>query len=252
MPSISVERIYAERFSIIDEAIRNIDSPSLLGYHTPAYMNALTRVLKDKPFYLAAYCKEKIAGFMPLRCREGAFGPVISGLPFFGPNGGPVFTVCGMNCQDLVIEQFASELKLLAEEQGAISVSSYTPFLCDASAFEAAFSPDRVIDKFTQYLDLKDFSVWPSHIRHKSLGRAKSKGVAIRSGTVQDIPRLLSIYQENYERKGITLKPDSYFYQVVEHLCPPGISRFTVAEWDGHVAACLITIQACQIGRAHV
>ena len=120
----------------------------------------------------------------------------------------------------------------------------YTPFLYDANTFESAFSPDRVIDKFTQYLDLRGFTGWPSHIRHKSLGRAKSKGVTIRMGTLQDIPCLVAIYHENYERKGIALKPESYFHQIIEQLCPLGIARFSVAEWENRVVACLVTIQA--------
>jgi len=244
MSSIFVERVCAEKFSVINEVIKSIDSPSLLGYHTPAYMTILTRVLTDNPLYLVAYCGEKVAGLMPLRWREGAAGPVINGLPFFGPNGGPVFTAYGKNCQDLVMVQLARELKVFAEEMGAVSVACYAPFLDDANAFESAFSPDRVIDKFTQYLDLKGFTVWPSHIRHKSLGRAKGKGVTIRAGTAQDIPRLLAIYHENYERKGITLKPDAYFSHVVDQLCPLGIARFSVAEWENRVIACLVTIQA--------
>ena len=89
---IQVERVYPEHFQIIEEAIKYIDSPSFLGYHTPAYMNALTRVLADNPLYLVAYSNEKIAGFLPLRWRSGSLGPVINGLPFFGPNGGPIFT----------------------------------------------------------------------------------------------------------------------------------------------------------------
>ena len=89
---IQVERVYPEHFQIIEEAIKYIDSPSLLGYHTPAYMNCLTKVLADNPLYLVAYSNDKIAGFLPLRWRSGSLGPVINGLPFFGPNGGPIFT----------------------------------------------------------------------------------------------------------------------------------------------------------------
>jgi len=241
---ITVERVYPERFNIIEEAIQTIDSPSLLGYHTPAYMNALTKVLDDNPLYLVAFFEGKAAGFLPLRWRRGKFGTVINSLPFFGPNGGPVLTSFGLNQTDAVMHRLAIELHVFTAEIGAVSVVCYTPFLSDATVFEEAFSPDHVVDKFTQYLDLKGFTEWSSHIRHKSLGRAKTKGVTVRMGGQADVPRLLEIYRENYARKGITLKPDTYFHQVVEELCPLGVARFTVAEWKSRVAACLITIQA--------
>ena len=95
---ITVERIYPEHFALIEDALRDVSSPALLGYHTPAYMNMLTLVLHDNPLYLAARVEDKIAGFMPLRWRTGLLGPVINGLPFFGPNGGPVITVCRSPC----------------------------------------------------------------------------------------------------------------------------------------------------------
>ncbi len=72
---IQVERVYPEHFQIIEEAIKQIDSPSLLGYHTPAYMNALTRVLHDNPLYLVAYSNEKIAGFLPVALARWYPGP---------------------------------------------------------------------------------------------------------------------------------------------------------------------------------
>ena len=241
---ICVKRIYPEQFQIIEEAIKNTDAPALLGYHTPAYMNALTEVLHDNPLYLVAFLEEKVAGFLPLRWCRGMAGVVINGLPFFGPNGGPVLTAAGLQQADEIMEQLAAELHAFAAEIGAISLTCYTPFFYNAEVFEQAFSPDRAVDRFTQYLDLRDLAEWSSHIRHKSLGRAKSKGVTVRNGGPSDIARLLEIYHENYARKGILLKPESYFYQAVEQLCPLGIARFTVAEWENRVAACLITIQA--------
>ena len=41
----------------------------------------------------------------------------------------------------------------------------------------------------------------------------------------------------------LLLKPDEYLYQAVNHLCPAGIARFTVAEWESKIVACLITLQ---------
>jgi hypothetical protein len=62
-------------------------------------------------------------------------------------------------------------------------------------------------------------------------------------GTPEDIPQLIDIYHENCAAAAIPLKPDEYLYQAVNHLCPAGIARFTIAELDRRIIACLITIQ---------
>jgi len=237
---IKVERVYPEHFQIIEEAIKHIDSPSLLGYHTPAYMNALTRVLHDNPLYLAAYSNEKIAGFLPVRWQDGALGPVINGLPFFGPNGGPIFT-----CSDTetITQALFHALKALTADLGAASIAIYTPFLADPSFITRAFKPDRIVEKFTQYIDITDKPLkWQTRSR-RAIMRAKNKGCTVRVGTPEDISQLIDIYHENCEAADIALKPDEYLYQAVTHLCPAGIARFTVAEWESRIVACLITIQ---------
>jgi hypothetical protein len=242
--AITVERVYPDRFSIIEDALPSITSPALLGYHTPAYMNMLTRVLHDNPLYLAAFAGGELAAFMPLRWRSGSLGPVINGLPFFGPNGGPVLTQRGQQDKDTILSCLAEDVMLFAREIEAVSLACYTPFLDECSAFESAFRTDRVVERFTQYLDLAGFTGWPSYIRHKSVGRARAKGVTVRVGTVYDVPKFFNIYSSHYQRKGIPLKPEEYFRGVVESLCPAGVARFTVAEWQGEVVACLLTIQS--------
>ena len=241
---IIVERIHPDNFAVIEDALRDVSSPALLGYHTPAYMNMLTLVLHDNPLYLAAFINNKIAGFMPIRWRTGRLGPVINGLPFFGPNGGPVLTEHGQPHENSILSRLAEELMLFARETGAISVVCYTPFMQESRAFESTFAANRVVERFTQYLDLNGFTGWSAHIRHKSVGRAKAKGVTTRLGSTRDIPKLLEIYNAHYGRKGIQVKPENYLYQVIESLCPAGIARFTVAEWKHEVVAFLITIQA--------
>lgn len=241
--SIKVNRIYSEGFSIIEEVIKLIRSPSLLGYHTPQYMNALTNVLHDNPLYLVAYSEDKIVGFMPLRWRNGTIGPVINSLPFFGPNGGPVFTQAGLSCMEVVVEALCGALMKLAHELDAVSVALYTPFMVESPVLSSAFVPDRAIDKFTQYISIEGSSLrWPTRSR-RAVMRAKNKGCRVRKGTPDDLGELLAIYKENCKAAQIPLKPDAYFYQVINTLCCSDIARFTVAEHNGRIVACLITIQ---------
>lgn len=240
---IHVERVYPDRFQIIEEALHAIDSPSLLGYHTPAYMNLLTKVLADNPLYLVAFVSGKVAGILPLRWRNGRLGPVINGLPFFGPNGGPVFTCDETIETAAVLNALCIALAELSVDLKAISVVLYTPFLADAATIKKIFSPDRVIEKFTQYIEMtKSPLQWPTRSR-RAIMRAKKRDCQIRIGKREDIPELIDIYHENCEAADILLKPDEYLYQVINHLCPAGIARFTVAEWNSKIVACLITIQ---------
>jgi len=243
--NITVERIYPDRFSIIEDVLPAITSPALLGYHTPAYMNMLTRVLHDNPLYLAAFAGGELAAFMPLRWRTGSLGPVINGLPFFGPNGGPVFTRTAHSNMECAVRALMVELLNMAEELDAVSVALYTPFLEKKFPLDDAFQPDRVVERFTQYLSLPSGSDpvrWPTRSR-RAVVRAKKNECTVRVGTSDDLPTLLSIYLENCTAAAIPLKPDTYFYRVVNDLCPAGIARFTVAEHHGRIVACLVTIQ---------
>jgi hypothetical protein len=241
--AINVERVFPEHFQLIEEVIQYIDSPSFLGYHTPAYMDSLTKVLADNPLYLLAYANDKVAGFLPLRWRNGSLGPVINGLPFFGPNGGPIFT-CDKSIETIaILNALVVALADLSAELKAISVVLYTPFLADPTPIKRVFNPDRIIEKFTQYIEMtKSPMQWPTRSR-RAIIRAKKRACQIRIGTSEDISQLLDIYHENCAAADISLKPDEYFYQVVNHLCPAGIARFTVAERDNRIVACLITIQ---------
>jgi len=60
--TLTIERVYPDRFTIIEEAILNTDTPSLLGYHTPVYMSSLTKVLDDNPLYLVAFFEKNSYG----------------------------------------------------------------------------------------------------------------------------------------------------------------------------------------------
>lgn len=241
---INVERIYPEHFSLIEDALRDVSSPALLGYHTPAYMNMLTLVLQDNPLYLAARVEDRIAGFMPLRWRTGSLGPVINGLPFFGPNGGPVITSAGRHVEADAVEALARELDLLAHELQAVSVVLYTPFFESSGLLERVFKADRTLERFTQYLRLRPDAPmrWPTRSR-RAVMRACKNECSVRIGTPDDVPELLSIYADNCAAADIPVKPDEYFYQIVHTMCPKGIARFTVAEHHDRVIACLITIQ---------
>jgi len=241
---IIVERIHPENFAVIEDVLRDVSSPALLGYHTPAYMDMLTLVLHDNPLYLAARAGDRIAGFMPLRWRPGPLGPVINGLPFFGPNGGPVITSAGRHVEADTVEALARELDLLAHELQAVSVVLYTPFFESSGLLEQEFKADRTLERFTQYLRLQPDAPmrWPTRSR-RAVMRACKNECSVRIGTPDDVPELLSIYADNCAAAEIPVKPDEYFYQVVHNLCPKGIARFTVAEHQGRVIACLITVQ---------
>jgi len=242
--TLRIEFIYPDRFTTIEDAIINIDSPSLLGYHTPAYMSALTEVLHDNPLYIVAYCEKEVAGFLPLRWRDGKWGPVINSLPFFGPNGGPVLAPYGVLSEDNIIEPLFGALLEFANNLDAISVAIYTPFLSDPKTISLAFKPGRVIERFTQYIKIADSQLlWPKRAS-RAIARAKKKHCAVRLGTPEDLNELLDMYRENCEFANIPVKPPEYFDLIVNSLCPAGVARFTVAESGCTAVAMLITIQS--------
>jgi hypothetical protein len=181
---------------------------------------------------------------MPLRWRTGFLGPVINSLPFFGPNGGPIITSAGRYVEADVVEALILDLDLLAHELQAVSVALYTPFFESSALLERVFKADRTLERFTQYLRFQPDAPmrWPTRSR-RAVIRACKNECSVRIGTPDDVPELLSIYADNCAAADIPVKPDEYFYQIVCNLCPKGIARFTVAEHQGRVIACLITVQ---------
>ena len=161
-------------------------------------MNSLTRVLADNPLYLAAYSNDRVAGFLPLRWKNGDLGPVINGLPFYGPNGGPIITCIATADTETITHAPSHASKALAADLGAASLAVYTPFLNDPSTDrKKAFKPDRIVEKFTQYIDITDKPLSGTRSRRAIMRKLKSKrvygscGNSLRIFTHRYLPRKL-------------------------------------------------------------
>jgi hypothetical protein len=225
----------------LDALLAAAQSPAVLGYHARIYQAMMSAILGDRVRHLIATdAGGSIVGYLPFRERSGPAGRVLCALPFFGPNGLiHVAEGAPSSLPARLIEGFREAA------EGALSAVLYTPFLAPVEPIAAAFRGDDRIDKFTQYLDLAGFERWPPK-RRADIGRAVAAGLAVRSATRADFPKLLELYRAGAEAAGIPPKPMAYLEAMLElALRTPDVARWTVAERaaDGTLAGCLLTIQ---------
>jgi hypothetical protein len=187
------------------DLIRRIRPAQLLGYHDPAYQFGMQAILQDRLRHLILYDSTKalMTGYLPFREKASAVGTVINCGPFFGPNG------LLLAEDDDARAELLSALRSIVDRPEVLSAVFYTPFLEQIEPF-SALEPDRVLHKFTQYLDLSRFSAWPKK-RLADIKRAKAAGFSIRAAQVSDRDSLYRIYSENCRSVRIPQKPIEYF-----------------------------------------
>lgn len=205
--TISVEELSPrddqEQVDFLDK-LGNV-SPSVLGYYYPFYRDMLVEIGVGQPVYLGARRNGDLVGLLPTFVRESAQGMVYCSLPYFGPNAG---VLCDNEARAEVHSALLTALLDRAKADAALSCSVYTPFLFDEFALYDAVIPEAiVVNKFTQYLDLR-ITTWDKGAIARNIGKAKKSGVEISSDiTPGRVDTFYTIYEQNCQDYGIPLKP---------------------------------------------
>ena len=84
-------------------------------------------------------------------------------------------------------------------------------------------------------------STWRRYVN-----KAQREGVAIRAGTIEDIPAFFSFMQYTEVRQGFVIRPMEYFRSAFEQLHGAGIAELLIAEVQGAPAAAVF---ACKLGK---
>lgn len=180
-------------------------SPSILGYHYPFYRDMLQSLGVGTPTYWGAFQRDALVGVLPVFCRSGAFGPVYSSLPFFGPNGG---VLCDPAADaEQVHALLLNALIDKARAANALTISVYTPFLGTSFAsYDKALAGGVTVQKFTQYVS-------PATAKRKSslgndLRKAIAAGITVTTEvTPERVTQFYEFYRSGCEQVGIPLKP---------------------------------------------
>ena len=222
-------------------------SPSVLAYHYPFYRDMLVEIGVGQPVYLGARLNGKLVGVLPAFTRESTLGIVYSSLPYFGPNAGVLYSDSEARAE--IHTALLQALLSRAEQDKALSCSVYTPFLFDEFQLYDAAMPDAlVVDKFTQYLDLKTVP-WGKEIAYDSkeitrnLRKAKRRGVAISKDiTPERVEAFFAIYERNCNDHGIPLKPRKCLEFLVGEGIRSGHADIYFAFHEGEMVAGFLVI----------
>jgi hypothetical protein len=240
--TIHVEELSSRDDEIIDFLDRlGRTTPSVLGYHYPFYRDMLVEIGVGRSVYLGARLSGELVGLLPGFARESGAGVVYSSLPYFGPNAG---VLCSND--EARIEIHAALLQALltrAEQDKALSCSIYTPFLFDEfELYDAAVPEAILVEKFTQYLDLR-ITTWNKGAIARNLQKAKRVGLEISEDvTPERMESFYAIYERNCKDYGIPLKPRG----CVEFLVTEGVrgkhTSIYFAFYEGEMVGGLLMI----------
>jgi hypothetical protein len=204
--NLEIVELAAEHDAELSEFLDRLSaaSPSVLGYHYPAYRDMLADAGVGTPVYLAARRQGELTAVLPAFMRRAPEGTVFSSLPFFGPNAG---VLCGEGPQrDAAHAALLDALLDKARQSGAVSCSVYTPFLGDAFEAYERMQPDAVVEKFTQYAVIGGDG-WNADLRY-DLRRAGRLGVTVSAdASPERLDALYEIYRQNCADRNIPLKP---------------------------------------------
>ena len=105
-------------------------------------------------------------------------------------------------------------------------------------------SPDQVQFRSTVLTDLRGDDeallarmrpTWRRYVR-----KAQREGVAVRSGSADDLPRFYELYQETADRDGFIIRPPEYYRSAWRLMAGAGLAGFFLAEVHGRAEAALV------------
>ena len=139
MADASIERLDDRRAAEYDAFVRGI--PSALLYHGLEYRRLLSGLLDAEPVYFGARSKSgQLVGVLPAFLRsEGAYGPILNSLPFYGSNGGVVVAPGHESAGRLLLQACAEFAK---ENACAAATIVSSPLDSDGSIYETSFAHD--------------------------------------------------------------------------------------------------------------
>jgi hypothetical protein len=220
----------------------------VLGYHYPFYRDMLEHIDVGTALYVgiknnAGTIQAVLPGFIKTQ-KEGS---VYSSLPFFGPNGGPLYDFNSEN-KDLVYKLVFDFLFKKLEEYEMVSASFYTPFntSTETTFFKNAIPGGIEIEKFTSYIPLTNFQLANEFVDSSALRnvrKAEKSGVTLRTTLNEgDIDIIYSIYAQNCADYGIPLKPKETLIFLLNNSAAKENVKTFIAEFEGKIIGALIMI----------
>ena len=134
--------------------------PRTLIYASPAYIRLVAAETRSSPYWLTAEDASGLRAALPLLVKQGALGPVVNSLAFYGSNGGAIVPDGDHQAWEAVVRAFDA----FGEKIGAVASTLITnPLLGDHSLYEAHLPYDLRDERIGQ------FTVFPEDRQPASL-----------------------------------------------------------------------------------
>lgn len=218
-------------------------NPSILGYHYPVYREMLNELTLGESLYVGLKDSSgKLIAMLPGFLKNSIEGSVYSSLPFFGPNAAVLFSKQSHDPQ-IIHATILSFLFTELQKHNMISASFYSNFFDndDVALLESEIDNNISIDKFTNYIPLKDFSLNSS--LEYDIRKATRMGVQLRAADpTKDTDEIFAIYSKNCADYGIPLKPKACLKYLIEQASVSASTKSYVATLEAKIIGALIMI----------
>jgi hypothetical protein len=234
-----------------DEAIEAFvyRDPRTLVYASPSYIGLVAAETRSRPYWLTALDASGLRGALPLLVKEGALGPVVNSLAFYGSNGG---IIVHNDCQQVWLS-LVRAFDAFGERIGAVASTLITnPLVADHELYDSHLPydlRDQRIGQFTIFPEDRH----PASLmalfddpRPRNIRKAQRSGLTVSTSQSDEaIAFLHATHDQNIRSIGGLPKRLKFFQQIPKWL-PHNAWNIYLAELDGQRVAALLLLYGNQ------
>ncbi|WP_322469914.1 GNAT family N-acetyltransferase [Hydrogenophaga sp. SNF1] len=234
-----------------DEAIEAFvyRDPRTLIYASPGYIDLVAAETQSTPYWLTTQDASGLRAALPLLVKEGALGPVVNSLAFYGSNGGAIVPDGDRQAWLAVVRAFDA----FGERIGAVASTLITnPLVADHALYESHLPHelrDERIGQFTVFPEDRQAASLMALFddpRPRNIRKAQRSGMTVsKSQSDEAIAFLHATHDQNIRSIGGLPKRLGFFQQIPTRL-PRDAWTIYLAELDGERVAALLLLYGNQ------
>lgn len=223
--------------------------PRTLIYASPAYIDLVAAETQSIPYWLTAQDATGLRAALPLLVKQGALGPVVNSLAFYGSNGGAIVPDGDHHAWLAVVRAFDA----FGERIGAVASTLITNPLVGDHALHETHLPhdlrDERIGQFTVFPEDRQAASLMALFddpRPRNIRKAQRSGLKVtRSQSDDAIAFLHATHDQNIRSIGGLPKRLDFFQQLAARL-PRDAWTIYLAELNGERVAALLLLYGNQ------
>lgn len=186
------------------------------------FLDAIAQYTKSKLCFVTKTEDDRITAALPFCVYEGAFGPVVNSLPFFGSNGG----IVSRNINRHVSQEIIDHLLIYSKSIDCVSVTVIESLLNSEDEeiyrnFDFQDSRIGLINDISSYVNIESITKsFTARARNSIKKAAKSHIKIATSHSNESIDFLARVHGENMTSAGRKAKNHDFFTYFLKELTP--------------------------------